>query len=102
MRSKVTYVRLRQITYMSESKPHQFRPPLYHDESADDGKRGGGDKAGDRGREKQGWDAYRKWLSSMNGKPQTRRVPIDHSVYSWKGYQSWADRVRDAWDSEDS
>jgi len=86
---------------MSETKPHQFRPPLYHDEPATPSRRNAGE-TGERGREQQGWEAYRKWLSSMNGKPQTRRTPVDHSVYSWKGYQNWADRVREAWDSEDS
>jgi hypothetical protein len=87
---------------MSETKPHQFRPPLYHDESGAPNRGQAGNANGDRGREQQGWEAYRKWLSSMNGKPETRRAPVDHSVYSWKGYQSWADRVREAWDSEDS
>jgi hypothetical protein len=87
---------------MSETKPHQFRPPLYHDEPATPSRGNAGDANGDRGREQQGWEAYRKWLSSMNGKPQSRRTPVDHSVYSWKGYQNWADRVREAWDSEDS
>jgi hypothetical protein len=82
---------------MSESKPHQFRPPLYHKES--DKK---GDNGTDAGREAQGWDAYRKWLSSMNGRPTSRRAPIDHSVYSWKGYNNWAERVRQAWKSEDN
>lgn len=78
---------------MSDTKPHQFRPPLYHKE---------GKANGDAGREQQGWDAYRKWLSSMNGKSKGPRAPIDHSVYSWKGYHSWADRVRQAWKSEES
>jgi len=87
---------------MSETKPHQFRPPLYHDEPATPRRGNGGDANADRGREQQGWEAYRKWLSSMNGKPQSRRAPVDHSVYSWKGYQNWADRVREAWDSEES
>lgn len=87
---------------MSETKPHQFRPPLYHDEPATPSRGNGGNANGDRGREQQGWEAYRKWLSSMNGKPQTRRTPVDHSVYSWKGYQNWADRVREAWDSEEN
>jgi hypothetical protein len=85
---------------MSETKPHQFRPPLYHDESAPRSRRNDSEATNDRGREQQGWDAYRKWLSSMNGKPQTRRTTVDHSVYSWKGYQNWADRVREAWDSD--
>lgn len=72
---------------MSDTKPHQFRPPLYQK---------------DEDREQEGWDAYRKWLKSMGGKQRSRRAPIDHSVYSWKGYQSWADRVRQSWDPEDS
>lgn len=89
---------------MSETKPHQFRPPLYHKEKGRDSNATvtGREPNGDNGRDQQGWDAYRKWLSSMNGKPQSRRAPIDHSVYSWKGYHSWADRVRQAWKSEDS
>lgn len=87
---------------MSDSKSHQFRPPLYHDKPQR-GEAQAKPKAGDeQGREQQGWEAYRKWLSSMNGKPQGRRAPIDHSVYSWKGYHSWADRVRQSWKPEDS
>jgi hypothetical protein len=87
---------------MSESKPHQFRPPLYHKGSADEDRESGRSSGGGSSREQQGWEAYRKWLSSMNGKQQSRRAPIDHSVYSWKGYHSWADRVRQAWKSEDN
>jgi len=86
---------------MSDSKPHQFRPPLYHDGEAStrNGERRPGN--GETIREQQGWEAYRKWLSTMNGRPKARRAPIDHSVYSWKGYNNWADRVRQAWESEE-
>jgi hypothetical protein len=104
---------------VSNTKPHQFRPPLYHKERDGNGKGAGRESNGDgngngngkrresngngdAGREQQGWDAYRKWLSSMNGQPRSRRVPIDHSVYSWKGYHTWADRVRQALKSEDN
>lgn len=74
---------------MSDSRSHQFRPPLYqHDSSSE--------------REQEGWDAYRKWMKSVGGKQQGRRAPIDHSVYSWKGYHSWADRVRQSWKPEDN
>jgi hypothetical protein len=83
---------------MSDSKTHQFRPPLYHQDSPGDER----PAKPENGRDQQGWDAYRKWLSSMNGKAPTRRVPIDHSVYSWKGYHSWADRVRQTWKPEDN
>jgi hypothetical protein len=85
---------------MSESKPHQFRPPLYNDEPARTGS--SVPRSGSEGRrEQQGWDAYRKWLKSMNTKPQTRRSTADQSIYSWKGYNSWADRIRQSWKSEE-
>jgi len=93
---------------MSATKPHQFRPPLYHNES--------GPAAADRPEgaarrperpsqpinDKKGWDAYRKWLSSMNGKPASERTPVDHSIYSWKGYQNWADQVRQSWKADEN
>jgi len=87
---------------MSETKSHQFRPPLYREEPTIQGRSTDREVNGNRQREQQGWDAYRKWLSSMNGKPQSRRAPVDHSVYSWKGYNSWANRVRQSWKSDES
>jgi len=83
---------------MSDTKNHRFRPPLYHSEARDDEP----DDTSEAGREQKGWDAYRKWLSSMSSKPRSRRAPIDHSVYSWKGYHTWADRIRQNWKSEDN
>lgn len=87
---------------MSEIKSHQFRPPLYHRESARDSrpvKRANGSQA--QGKDQQGWDAYRKWLSTVSGKAPTERAPLDHSIYSWKGYQSWADKVKQSWKPEE-
>lgn len=85
---------------MSDSKTHQFRPPLYH---RNDGNAEESEADANGAREQQGWDAYRKWLTSMNGRPPaSRRAPIDHSVYSWKGYHSWADRVRQSWKPEEN
>jgi hypothetical protein len=85
---------------MSDAKSHQFRPPLYR-RSSGDGSNGGQPGSGTRN-EQQGWEAYRKWLSSVNGKAKAERVPLDHSIYSWKGYQNWADRVRQTWKSDDN
>ena len=51
--------------------------------------------------EQKGWEAYRKWLTSVSGRPTTERTPIDRSIYSWKGYHSWADRVRQSWDKDE-
>jgi hypothetical protein len=80
---------------MSDEKSHQFRPPLYHqDGNAPDSKR-----APNSGPEQHGWDAYRKWLSRVSTKPAAERTPLDHSIYSWRGYHSWADKVKQTWKS---
>jgi hypothetical protein len=86
---------------MSETKPQRFRPPLYHDDTRQANDRPDRDASAGEGREQQGWDAYRKWLSSMSSVPRSRRARVDHSVYSWKGYQSWANRVRQTWDPDE-
>ena len=42
---------------MSEVKSHQFRPPLYHQEQARNGR--AAKPTPDRSKDQQGWDAYR-------------------------------------------
>ena len=73
---------------MSDHKPHQFRPALFPKEGAADRK---------ATNEQHGWDAYRKWLSRVNTKTTSERAPLDHSIYSWRGYHTWADKVRQNW-----
>jgi hypothetical protein len=81
---------------MSDEKNHQFRPPLYTEDASAPGPK----KASIANAEQHGWDAYRKWLSRVSTKPTTERAPLDHSIYSWRGYHSWADKVRQTWKSE--
>jgi hypothetical protein len=76
---------------MSEHKPHQFRPALYAKESTV------ADESPAAGNEQNGWDAYRKWLSRVSAKPTGERAPLDHSIYSWRGYHTWADKIRQNW-----
>jgi hypothetical protein len=76
---------------MSEHKPHQFRPPLYAKEATV------AEEAPAAGNEQNGWDAYRKWLSRVSAKPTGERTPLDHSIYSWRGYHTWADKIRQNW-----
>jgi len=86
---------------MSETKSHPFKPPLYHGSSP---RNGGGAKstaASAGASDQKGWDAYRKWLSTVSGRPPSERAPIDNSIYSWKGYHSWADRVKQSWKPEE-
>ncbi|HEX6997341.1 MAG TPA: hypothetical protein VF322_04300 [Gammaproteobacteria bacterium] len=83
---------------MSDQKSRPFRPPLYHQGARDDSS--GESEA--KQKENQGWDAYRKWLSRVSTKPTTERVPVDSSVYSWRGYHNWADKVRQSWKAEEN
>lgn len=80
---------------MSEEKPRQFRPPLYHqDGSVLEAKQAAASA------EQNGWDAYRKWLTRVSAKPAAERAPLDQSIYSWRGYNTWADKVRQSWKPE--
>ncbi len=75
---------------MSEQKPHQFRPALYPKSS-------NGTDEHRVSNEQHGWDAYRKWLSRVSTKSTGERTPLDHSIYSWRGYHTWADKIRQGW-----
>lgn len=77
---------------MSDHKPHQFRPALYTKGN------GPAEPARSTGNEQNGWDAYRKWLSRVStSKPTGERAPLDPSIYSWRGYHTWADKIRQNW-----
>jgi hypothetical protein len=78
---------------MSDEKSRQFRPPLYTEDTASS-------KTSSVNAEQHGWDAYRKWLSRVSTKPTAERAPLDPSIYSWRGYHTWADKVRSSWKSE--
>ena len=87
---------------MSQQKSHQFRPPLYNgDTNGRTHSKGTVGANGHGASEQQGWDAYRKWLSRVTTQP-AQRAPIDSSIYSWKGYNNWAEKVRQTWKSDDS
>lgn len=43
-----------------------------------------------------GWQQYRHWISKAPA-PRGRRVGIDPSLYTWKGYRSWTDQVKRNW-----
>lgn len=80
---------------MSDEKSHQFRPPLYQQDGvATDAKQAISSA------EQHGWDAYRKWLSRVSTKPAAERTPLNPSIYSWRGYHTWADKVRQTWKPE--
>lgn len=83
---------------MSNRDSQAFRTPLYHRNDESDTVRAGGadKKAAAAGKGREGWDAYRKWMSRVSGSAE-RRAPLDPAIYSWKGYHNWADKVRQSW-----
>ena len=40
-----------------------------------------------------GWQQYRRWISKAPA-PRGRRVGIDPSLFTWKGYRSWTEQVK--------
>ena len=45
----------------------------------------------------EGWDAYRTWLSKAPAPARRLRPTFDASVYTWKGYRNWSDKVKRSW-----
>jgi len=43
-----------------------------------------------------GWQQYRRWISKAPA-PKGRRVGIDPSLYTWKGYRNWSEQVKRNW-----
>jgi hypothetical protein len=46
-------------------------------------------------------DAYANWLDRMQ-RARARQAAITRNLYTWSNYKSWADQVRDSWQSESS
>ena len=46
-----------------------------------------------------GWEQYRQWVSKAPA-PRGRRVGIDPSLYTWKGYRTWSEQVKRNWDAD--
>ena len=47
-----------------------------------------------------GWKQYRHWISKAPA-PNSRRVGIDPSLYSWRSYRSWTEDVKRNWPDKD-
>ena len=50
--------------------------------------------------EVRSWDAYRNWLTKVQAPEQRRSVP-DPALFSFKGYRSWAEKIRRDWETDD-
>ena len=80
---------------MEKSKPNQLPPSLVQSLQPPAKLRQPGEVAP---AQDDGWHAYRKWLAADG--VRTRRPEPNPSLYSWKGYQSWADKIRRSWDTD--
>ena len=47
-----------------------------------------------------GWQQYRRWISKAPA-PRGRRVGIDPSLYTWKGYRNWTEQVKRNWNDDE-
>lgn len=52
--------------------------------------------AGRAANDADGWQQYRRWITKAPA-PRGRRVGIDPSLYTWKGYRSWSEQVKRNW-----
>jgi hypothetical protein len=48
------------------------------------------------GTESDGWQQYRRWISKAPA-PRGRRMGVDPSIYTWKGYRNWSEQIKRNW-----
>ncbi|MCP4000625.1 MAG: hypothetical protein GY727_06930 [Gammaproteobacteria bacterium] len=53
-----------------------------------------------KGREVTSWDAYRNWLTKVQAPEQHRSLP-DPALFSFRGYRSWAEKIRRDWEHDE-
>lgn len=53
----------------------------------------------DATREADGWQQYRRWISKAPA-PRGRRMGVDPSIYTWKGYRSWSEQIKRNWSDD--
>jgi len=56
--------------------------------------------SGGNGSQVGSWDAYKNWLTKVQSPEQKRSLP-DPALFSFKGYRSWAEKVRRDWDTDE-
>ena len=57
-------------------------------------------QSGKPAREVGTWDAYKNWLTKVQAPEQRRSLP-DPALFSFKGYRSWAEKIRRDWEYEE-
>ena len=72
----------------------------YDNDSTTESTSNGQNATNDASQENDGWQQYRKWISKAPA-PRKRRMGVDPSLYTWKGYRSWSEKVRRDWQTEE-
>ncbi len=92
---------------MTDEKKPRVRPALYQGEANRGEKPNGATRttrstatSDRRNSEQQGGEAFRRWLSRDNTRP-TQRSPLGASIYSWRGYNNWAKKIRQTWEADE-
>ena len=91
---------------MSDSKHNKYASLLAEDNLSQGANGSGAVAMPPRARVKQNgkdvtsWDAYRNWLTKVQAPEQRRSLP-DPALFSFKGYRSWAEKVRRDWETDD-
>jgi hypothetical protein len=91
---------------MSDSKQNKYASLMAEDNLSQNTNGNGTVNAPPRARVKQNgrdvtsWDAYRNWLTKVQAPEQRRSLP-DPALFSFKGYRSWAEKVRRDWETDD-
>ena len=60
-------------------------------------KSGSGSATPPGGGDKEGWEAYRRWLARVST-PGARARSESVSLYTWAGYREWVAQIRKEWD----
>ena len=68
----------------------------YDNDSTTEATSNGQNATNDSGQENDGWQQYRKWISKAPA-PRKRRMGVDPSLYTWKGYRNWSEQIKRNW-----
>ena len=68
----------------------------YDNNSTTEATSNGQNATNDSGQENDGWQQYRKWISKAPA-PRKRRMGVDPSLYTWKGYRNWSEQIKRNW-----
>lgn len=94
-------IQVLRLGYERRTLPIKDSEGLYHEliQPGRDDPTGPHEPAAPAGNPPGGADAYANWLDRMQ-RARARQAAITRNLYTWSNYKSWADQVRDSWQSD--